>query len=96
MENNQKNDINELREILFSTIRGVSSGKVKPDTARSVIDLSQMVIETAKVEILFLKETENKNGTGFFDKPSTIPPDPAGGYQHKMGISKKIPLENKQ
>lgn len=56
----------DLREILFDTIRGVKSGVIPLDRAKAVGDLTQVVVNSAKVEVEFLRATNGKGvGTGF-------------------------------
>ncbi len=52
-------NINDLREILFDTLQGVKNGSVNVDSARAISDLSQNIINTAKVEIDYLKAGGN-------------------------------------
>ena len=58
-------DINELREHLFATLRGIQDGSVDVDRARAVSDIAQTLINTAKVEIDYLRATGRDTGTGF-------------------------------
>lgn len=85
------NDINELRTILFDTIRGVSKGTIETDKAKTIVDLSQAVINTAKVEIEHIKHTQLPSATGFFGDIK----QPSGGYRHQVGNNQKLPLVNK-
>lgn len=48
-------NINDLRKTLFETLQGVKDGTVSVEKARAVADLSQNIINTAKVEIDYLK-----------------------------------------
>lgn len=59
------NDVNELRDILFDAIRRVKAGTLEIDKAESIRGLSAQVIETAKVEVAYLKATGGVSGTGF-------------------------------
>ncbi len=45
------NDINELRSVLFDTLRGLKSGALDIDRAKTMSDVAQTIINTAKVEI---------------------------------------------
>lgn len=58
-------DINELREHLFATLRGLKDGSVNVDQARAVSDVAQVLINTAKVEVDYLRATGQQSGTGF-------------------------------
>ena len=58
-------DINELREHLFDTLRGLKDGSINVDQARAVSDVAQVLINTAKVEVDYLRATGQQSGTGF-------------------------------
>lgn len=67
------NDINEVRQHLFDALRGLSD-KDKPldiDRARAVAEVSREIINSAKVEVDFLKVTGATAGTDFI--PPAIP-----------------------
>lgn len=55
MEN--KNNFQELRSILFDTLRDVKNGKIDEKKAKSISELSQVLINSAKVEVDYLKAT---------------------------------------
>lgn len=48
-------NINDLRKTLFETLQGVKDGSVSVEKAKAVSELSQNIINTAKVEIDYLK-----------------------------------------
>lgn len=58
-------DIKELREHLFATLRGLKDGSINVDQARAVSDVAQVLINTAKVEVDYLRATGQQSGTGF-------------------------------
>lgn len=58
------NDITELREHLFSTLRGLKDGSVKIETAKAINDTAQTIINSAKVEVEMV-ELVGGRGTGF-------------------------------
>ena len=47
-------NINDLRKTLFETLQGVKDGSVSVDNARAVANLSQQIINTAKIEIDYM------------------------------------------
>lgn len=47
--------INDLRDRLFATIDGVRDGSVSIDQAKQISDLSQVIVNTAKVEVDYLR-----------------------------------------
>jgi hypothetical protein len=50
--------IDDLRDHLFAVIQGVRDGKVTVEQARTIGGLSQVIVNTAKVEVEFLRTTE--------------------------------------
>lgn len=86
------NDINALRGLLFDAIRGVRDGSLDLDKARSVSDLAQTIINTAKVEVDFMRQTGADVASGFLalatpaDRSGvrTVPKAPAGHLAPKV------------
>ncbi len=73
-----KVNVEDLREHLFGTLEDLRD-KEKPmdlDRARAISDVAQTIINSAKVEVDFLKATGKVTGTGFIDKDSrkSLPP----------------------
>ena len=52
--------IEDLREHLFLTIQGVRDGSVSIDQAKTISELSQVIVNTAKVEVDFVRATERR------------------------------------
>ena len=50
--------IEDLREHLFSAIAGVRDGSVTVEKAKVISDLSQVIVNTAKVEVDYLRATD--------------------------------------
>jgi hypothetical protein len=63
--------IEGLREHLFSVIEGVRAGSVKVDQARVVNDLAQTLVNSAKVEIEYLRATK-RNSSRFLNAPPAV------------------------
>lgn len=59
------NDIQSLRDIMFDTLRGVKNGTIEIDKAKAINDTAQTIINSAKVEVEFLKATGSPASTGF-------------------------------
>lgn len=75
-----KNTIDDLREHLFATLRGLTDPNAPMDIerARAVSDVAQVVINSAKVEVEHLKVTGGK-GSGFLEPAAPALEDkPAG------------------
>ena len=68
----QTNDIAELRAILFGTLRGVKDGTLNPEKAKAINDTAQTIINSAKVEVDYLKTIGG--GESEFIAPSTAQP----------------------
>lgn len=69
--------ISDLRGILFDTINDVRDGKTDKDRAKLVVDIAQTIVNTAKVEVDFMRVTDETHGTGFI--PSSK--EPSGELQ---------------
>lgn len=59
------NDLDGLRAVLFDTLRGLKDGSVKPEQAKAINDVGQTLINSAKLEVDYLKATGANVGTGF-------------------------------
>lgn len=59
-----RNKIEDLRNHLFETIEMLKDGDIELDKAKTIADLAQVVVNSAKVEVDFLK-TVNGHGSGF-------------------------------
>lgn len=59
------NDITELRNHLFDTLRGVKDGSVDIDRARAVNEVATVIIQTAKVEVDYVRATGAEPATSF-------------------------------
>ncbi len=49
--------IEDLRERLFAAIDGVKAGTTSIEQAKTISDLSQVIVNTAKVEVDYLRAT---------------------------------------
>lgn len=49
------NDINALRESLFAVLAGLKSGDIKIEQAKAINETAQTLINTAKVEVDFMR-----------------------------------------
>jgi hypothetical protein len=67
MENPKPLDFNTLRQKLAEVIDGVKDGSVQIEKAKTISALSQVMINTVKVEIDYLKVSGSKT------KPTMIP-----------------------
>lgn len=87
------NNINKVREHLFNTLEALSN-KEDPmdlDRAKTISDVCQTIINSAKVEVDYLKVTGQSAGSGFLESPKVIETDDddlpkgiAGRRQHRL------------
>lgn len=78
-----KKNIDDLRELLFDTIEGVKAGTLDVDRAKMIGELSQVMVNSAKVEVEYAKATGQK-GSGFLEKPEELPPGITGIRRHTL------------
>lgn len=78
-----KNNINELRSILFETIRKLSKKEIDLNVAKTINDTAQVIINSAKVEIDCARVTDSRMATDFI--PEQEKQKQLGGYVHKIG-----------
>lgn len=67
-----KNKISDLRNHLFETIEMLKAGDKRMDVekARTISDVAGKIIDSAKVEVNFMKVTGATKGTGFIEHPA--------------------------
>lgn len=72
------NDITELRQHLFDTIKAVKDPQAPLDVprARVIAELSQVLINSAKVEVEFIRAVGQNVGTGFVPEQKPISGQP--------------------
>lgn len=63
------NDIIELREHLFDTLRGLKDKSIDLDQAKAICEVAKNITDTAKVEVDFMRVAE-ADGTGFMGAPN--------------------------
>lgn len=66
------NTINDLRDHLFAALEGLRD-KDQPmdiERAKAVADVAQTIINSAKVEVEYLKATGQDGGSGFIPLPA--------------------------
>lgn len=60
-----KNKIEDLRNHLFETIEMLKDKEIDVDTAKAISDTAQVIINSAKIEIEFMKQTDDTKHSGF-------------------------------
>lgn len=84
----QKNDLDELREHLFATLRGVKDGSMDIDRAKAVVQVAGALIDSARVEVEFARVTGRESGSKFLPAPDEadkpLPPGITGITRHRL------------
>lgn len=81
------NDMAALRAALFETLRGVRDGSIPLDQARAVNELGKTLVDTAKVEVDYLRATGGGE-SGFIEPRGDAPALPGNGIGnvvHQLG-----------
>lgn len=81
------NDMGELRSHLFDTLRALKAKTIDAEQARAVNDTAQTIINSAKVEVDYLKATGQTDGSELFTpkaKPAALPPGINGKTVHRL------------
>lgn len=84
----QKNDLDELREHLFATLRGVKDGSMDIDRAKAVVQVAGVLIDSARVEVEFARVSGRESGSKFLPAPDeadkSLPPGITGITRHRL------------
>lgn len=78
--------INDLRETLFATLEAVKNGSMDLDKARQVNEVAKTIVETAKVEVDYLRVTGGGEST-FIDTAigsDNLPPGITTSVVHRL------------
>lgn len=77
-------NINDLREKMFDTLDLLKSGKITVEQAKAASDIGQVIINSAKVEVDYIKA--NGGGEAIFLDPSAndLPPGVTRVTRHKL------------
>jgi hypothetical protein len=91
-------NIQEMRRVLMETLQDLRSREhpMEPDRARAISQIASVMVESAKVEVEFLKITQQDDSAFFSTSndasdsstrqiPSGTLQRIPGGVQHKMG-----------
>lgn len=80
-------NIIDLRAILFETIQGIKGGSIDIEKAKAINELSQTIINSAKVEVDHMRIAGSQSTSDF------IPSKQPVSYQHRIGEKKKISFD---
>jgi hypothetical protein len=82
--------INDLRETLFATLQAVKDGTMELDRARAVNEIGKTLIDTAKVEVDYLRTTGGGESSfidtaiGANNIPEQLPSGIVGITRHRL------------
>ena len=71
------NNITDLRSVLFEALQGIKAGTMDIDKARAINEISKTIVDTAKVEVEFIKATGGAKSS-FLAPAQDMPALPAG------------------
>jgi hypothetical protein len=60
-----KDKIQDLRHHLFECIEMLKDGEMEIDKAKAISEVAQVIINSAKLEVQFIKEMGSNRHTGF-------------------------------
>lgn len=76
-------NITDLRAALFAAIEGVTNGTLSLDQAKTVSELSQVIVNTAKVEVDYLK-AGGISSSAFIEVPEEMPSGITSIVRHRL------------
>lgn len=85
------NTIEGLRERLFAVIDAVKAGSMDLEKAKTINDTAQVIVNSAKVEVDYLRAVENNTGSTFLggkteesDETRQLPNGVVRVVQHRL------------
>ena len=54
------NNLSNLNDILFDTLRGVKNDEIKPDKAKAIVNVSNSIVSNAKAQLEAFKMTKGR------------------------------------
>jgi hypothetical protein len=80
-------NINDLRAHLFAVLAGLrdKDNPMDIERAKAISDVAQVVINSAKVEVDYMKVAGANSGSGFLEsQPAALPPGIVGIKTHRL------------
>lgn len=78
------NTISDLRTHLFDALTGLKNKSMDIETAKAISDISQVIVNSAKVEVDYIKAS-GSTGSGFIEAPTeALPPGITGVTRHRI------------
>lgn len=86
-------NIVDLRAVLFETIQGIKCGQIDIEKAKAINELSQTIINSAKVEVDHMRIAGSQSASDFIPslKAGKAHEQPTS-YRHTLGNNGKIPI----
>ena len=84
-------NISTLRSHLFATLEGLRNGSIEVDKAHAINETAQVLINSAKAEVDFMKVTGNKTASGFIPVDETPSLLPTGHTAHGVKQIEHVP-----
>jgi hypothetical protein len=76
--------VSDLREHLFEALAGLRNGSMSIETAKAISEVSQTIINSARVEVEYAKVTEGGSSTFLEDAPA-LPAGISSITRHRIG-----------
>lgn len=76
--------INDLRETLFATLQAVRDGQMDLDKARAVNEIGKTIIDSAKVEVDYLRVTGGGESSFIDTAIGNLPTGIVGVTRHRL------------
>ncbi|KAA0910639.1 hypothetical protein [Pusillimonas sp. ANT_WB101] len=78
-------NINDLRRAMFDTLAGLRSGDITVEQAKAMSDVGQVIINSAKIEVEYIKATSG-NESPFLNsaEPEKLPNGVVGIIKHRI------------
>jgi hypothetical protein len=75
----------DLRKHLFATLSGLRDGTVTIDTAKAISEVSQVIINSAKVEVEYARVTDGASSAFLAGETPALPPGISSITRHRIG-----------
>jgi len=85
-----KNNLDELREHLFTTLRQVKDGTMEIDRAKVVVQVADALIDSARVEVDYVRVTGEAGGSTFIAPREARLPEPSSGVPDPSLVSRRV------
>ncbi|CAM4091416.1 hypothetical protein BOTU111921_11245 [Bordetella tumbae] len=77
-------NISDLREAMFDTLADLRAGKITVEQAKAISDVGQVIINSAKVEVDYIRANNGGHESPFLKEKEDLPPGVTGIRQHRI------------